>query len=69
MCQADWFDVYGQRALDHFGRITQPKVLTQDNAWRVRRGIIMALMIGDTSYYAYNSFDRGTQTNNRTTIQ
>ena len=33
-CQADWFDVYGQRALDHFGRTTQPKVLTQDNAWR-----------------------------------
>ena len=33
-CQADWFDVYGQRALDHFGRITHPKVLTQDNAWR-----------------------------------
>ena len=20
VCQADWFDVYGQRALDHFGR-------------------------------------------------
>jgi hypothetical protein len=34
MCQADWFDVYGQRALDHFGYLTQPKVLTQDNAWR-----------------------------------
>ena len=33
-CQADWFDVYGQRAMDHFGYITQPKVLTQDNAWR-----------------------------------
>jgi len=27
-CQADWFDVYGSRALDHFGRTTQPKVLT-----------------------------------------
>ena len=33
-CQADWFDVYGSRALDHFGRITEAKVLTQDNAWR-----------------------------------
>jgi hypothetical protein len=33
-CQADWFDVYGTRALDHFGRITEAKVLTQDNAWR-----------------------------------
>ena len=36
-CQADWFDVYGSRALQYFGMITQPRVLTQDNAWRVRR--------------------------------
>ena len=36
-CQADWFDTYGTRALDHFGRITETKVLTKDNAWRTRR--------------------------------
>jgi hypothetical protein len=36
-CKADWFDVYGQRALQHFGMITQPRVLTADNAWRTRR--------------------------------
>jgi hypothetical protein len=35
-CQADWFNVYGSRALQHFGYITQPKVLTADNAWRKR---------------------------------
>ena len=33
-CQSEWFDVYGSRALDHFGRITEAKVLTRDNAWR-----------------------------------
>ena len=33
-CQDDWFRVYGSRALQHFGYITQPKVLTKDNAWR-----------------------------------
>jgi len=33
-CMYDWFNVYGSRALDHFGRTTQPKVLTADNAWR-----------------------------------
>jgi len=33
-CQAEWFDTYGTRALDHFGRITEAKVLTRDNAWR-----------------------------------
>ena len=33
-CQSEWFEHYGQRALDHFGRITEAKVLTKDNAWR-----------------------------------
>ena len=33
-CQGDWFDTYGTRALQHFGMITQPRVLTRDNAWR-----------------------------------
>ena len=32
-CERDWFNVYGSRALQHFGYITQPKVLMQDNAW------------------------------------
>ena len=36
-CERDWFEVYGSRALDHFGRLTQPKILTKDNAWQVRR--------------------------------
>jgi len=35
-CQSEWFDVYGSRALDHFGRITEAKVLTKDNAWSIR---------------------------------
>ena len=32
-CQADWFTKYGTRALDHFGRITEAKHLTEHNAW------------------------------------
>ena len=39
-CQADWFDVYGSRALDHFGRIDQPRVLTL-----IMRGLVN--VIGD----------------------
>jgi len=35
-CQADWFDKYGARAVDHFGRITEPKHLTEENAWTKR---------------------------------
>ena len=33
-CADDWFDKFGQRAVDHFGRIHEPIKLTQDNAWR-----------------------------------
>ena len=32
-CQSDWFQKFGQRALDHFGRIHEPIKLTADNAW------------------------------------
>ena len=34
ICQADWFDAFGNLALIHFGRITEAKVLSKDNAWR-----------------------------------
>ena len=33
-CATDWFDTYGERAVDYFGRVTQPIILTEDNAWR-----------------------------------
>ena len=32
-CQNDWFQEFGNRAIDHFGRLTEPKHLTEDNAW------------------------------------
>jgi len=32
-CQNDWFNTYGDRAIDHFGRLTEPKHLTEENAW------------------------------------
>ena len=49
-CQHDWFQKFGERAVNHFGRIHEPKVLTQDNAWRNRRD-----WGSDTdTYYVYN---------------
>ena len=51
-CERDWFNLYGQRALDHFGRLTQPRVLTKDNAWRNRRD--WNHIGGADTYYAYN---------------
>jgi hypothetical protein len=52
-CQADWFNVFGSRAIQHFGMITQPRVLTADNAWAVRRNWSYREGQSDT-FYAYN---------------
>ena len=35
-CQTDWFNDFGNRAIDHFGRLTEPKHLTEENAWSKR---------------------------------
>jgi len=33
-CQNDWFNDLGDRAINHFGRLTEIKHLTEDNAWQ-----------------------------------
>ena len=33
MCQDDWFNTFGTRAVDHFGRIYEPKRTMADSAW------------------------------------
>ena len=35
-CQSDWINKYIEQGLDHFGRTTEPKHLTEDNAWDKR---------------------------------
>ena len=32
-CQTQWFEKFGDKAIDHFGRLTEPKRLTEQNAW------------------------------------
>ena len=32
-CANDWFEDNGDRAINHFGRITEPKKVECDNAW------------------------------------
>ena len=32
-CQNDWFQEYGTRAIDHFGRTNEPKKVLCDQAW------------------------------------
>jgi len=33
MCRDDWFNTFGKRAVDHFGRIHEPKRTMADGAW------------------------------------
>ena len=35
-CQDDWWAEHGLRAVDHFGRIHAPIILTEENAWQRR---------------------------------
>jgi hypothetical protein len=32
-CERDWFNKFGNMAVDHFGRIHEPIRLTEENAW------------------------------------
>jgi|TARA_R110000824_G_scaffold3026_3_gene13951 hypothetical protein len=32
-CQNDWINKYIEQGLDHFGRLTEAKHLTKENAW------------------------------------
>ena len=32
-CMNDWLNKFVDRAIDHFGRLTEPKHLTKENAW------------------------------------
>ena len=33
-CQNDWFRTHGDNAINHFGRVTSPIILTEANAWQ-----------------------------------
>ena len=33
-CFNDWAEIFIDRAIDHFGRLTEPKHLTEENAWQ-----------------------------------
>ena len=32
-CRDDWFNIFGKRAVDHFGRLREPKRTNCDKAW------------------------------------
>ena len=50
-CQDDWFEKFGNRAVDHFGRIHQPIKLTEENAWVKLERYYAS---NESPYYWYN---------------
>ena len=50
-CFIDWFEVYGERAVNHFGRIHEPIKLTEDNAWVKLERYYAS---NESPYYWYN---------------
>ena len=53
-CQQDWFDKFGEQAINSFGRITQPIVLQENNAWRKRYRWSWQSDNNQASHYFYN---------------
>ena len=53
-CQGDWFNEYGERALNYFGRVTQPIVLTEHNSCRKRYRYSWQQENNESNHYFYN---------------
>ena len=58
-CERDWFDKFGQQAVDHFGRITKAIVLTENNAWYKRQNYYTwQRENGEPEFYFFNMVTR-----------
>ena len=57
-CQDDWSKEYMTRAVDYFGRLTQPRVLQENNAWVKRFNYSWGGANGDSEHYYLNTVTR-----------
>ena len=53
-CQDDWSKEYMTRAVDHFGRLHQPKAMTPENSWDKRSRYSWQNDSGVSTYYSHN---------------
>ena len=49
-CERDWFDKFGEQALNHFGKIKEPLKQTEENSWRKERRYIWNSNTNDSGY-------------------
>ena len=57
-CQNDWWAEHGTRAVDYIGSLTQPIVLTENNAWTKRFHYSWGGANGDSEHYYLNTLTR-----------
>ena len=55
-CMYDWFNKFGDQAVDYFGRITQPIKLEEGNAWY--KTFDWDNSYENRTYYTYNRVTR-----------
>jgi len=58
-CLYDWVNKYIEQGLDHFGRLTEAKHLTEENAWYKRTNhYSWQRENGEPQYYFYNGLTK-----------
>jgi len=57
-CQRDWFNKFGDQAIDHFGRVKKVKHLTEDNAWIKRYRWDYERNNGEAQHYYLNKITK-----------
>jgi hypothetical protein len=57
-CQNDWINKYIEHALNHFGRTTEAKHLTEENAWDKRYRWNWERENGEAEHYYLNTITR-----------
>ena len=57
-CYNDWFNKYGTQAVDYFGRLTEPKHLTEENAWDKRYRYNWERENGEAKHYYLNKITK-----------
>ena len=53
-CYNDWAREYMTRAVDHFGRLHQPKTMTPENSWDKRQRYSWQRDNAEAEFYYYN---------------
>ena len=57
-CQNDWWELHGDQAINHFGRLKEPKKLTEQNAWVKNYRWNYERENGEAEHYYFNTITR-----------